>query len=51
MKIVQSFRGNKFNNIEDKQWLAINTCVYGLSAILCKKHGYNIKLYCDDVFL
>jgi hypothetical protein len=50
MRIVQSFRGKKSNNVEDTQWLAINTCLYGLSAILCKKHGYYIKLYCDDVF-
>lgn len=50
IRIVHSFRGKKSNNFEDKNWLAVNACLYGLSALLCKKHGYYIKLYCDDMF-
>lgn len=50
IRIVHSFRGRTANNVENKNWLARNACLYGLSALLCKKHGYFIKLYCDDVF-
>lgn len=50
IRIVHSFRGKKLNGVEDKNWLAVNACLYGLSAILCKRHGYSIKLYCDDLF-
>lgn len=46
MKIVQSFRGLNGS----KKWLAVNAILYTLSAMLCKRHGYYTKLYCDDKF-
>ena len=46
MRIVHSFRGS---NGDDK-WLTVNTILYTLSAMLCKKHGYYTKLYCDTKF-
>ena len=46
MRIIQSFRGAN----GEGRWLAINAILYTLSAMLCKKHGYYTKLYCDDKF-
>jgi hypothetical protein len=46
IRIVQSFRGANASG----KWLAINTIMYTLSVMLLKKHGYYVKLYCDDAF-
>ena len=46
IKIVQSFRGKG----GDDKWLVVNGIIYVLSSILCKKHGYETKMYCDDTF-